>query len=195
MSMYLYMSVWVSYLCLCSRDLYSENCFGISYKASTLGLYPVGLIPRSGTKPCGFEFRWTHVSAVWCNPRIRRWQHRASMGKAKKCERQSVRDRVPEGKSNIADYLNGAQHERRNCSNCFRGGGNSMGCESYEGAISGAGYLFVCSPTEQFPAAVFQFLTHVCLVSPVPSCTSTVHTIWSTVLLSTRRAVYMSGIL
>ena len=50
------------------------------------------------------------------------------------------------------------------------GGGNSMGCESYEGAIGG--YLFVCSSTgdihhklyashEQFPAAVFQFLTHV----------------------------------
>jgi hypothetical protein len=45
-----------------------------------------------------------------------------------------------------------------------------MGCESYEGAIGG--YLFVCSSTgdihhklyashEQFPAAVFQFLTHV----------------------------------
>ena len=50
------------------------------------------------------------------------------------------------------------------------GGGSSMGCESYEGAIGG--YLFVCSSTgdvhhklyashEQFPAAVFQFLTHV----------------------------------
>jgi len=50
------------------------------------------------------------------------------------------------------------------------GGGQSMGTESYEGAIGG--YLFVCSSTgdlhhklyashEQFPAAVFQFLTHV----------------------------------
>jgi hypothetical protein len=50
------------------------------------------------------------------------------------------------------------------------GGGSSMGCESYEGAIGG--YLFVCSTTgdmhhklyashEQFPAAMFQFLTHV----------------------------------
>jgi hypothetical protein len=50
------------------------------------------------------------------------------------------------------------------------GGGNSMGCESYEGAIGG--YLFVCSSTgdmhhklyashEQFCAALFQFLTHV----------------------------------
>jgi hypothetical protein len=50
------------------------------------------------------------------------------------------------------------------------GGGSSMGCESYEGAIGG--YLFVCSSTgdvhhklyashEQFSAAVFQFLTHV----------------------------------
>ena len=50
------------------------------------------------------------------------------------------------------------------------GGGNSMGAESYEGAIGG--YLFVCSSTgdvhhklyashEQFPAAMFQFLTHV----------------------------------
>jgi hypothetical protein len=50
------------------------------------------------------------------------------------------------------------------------GGGNSMGTESYEGAVGG--YLFVCSSTgdmhhklyashEQFPAAVFQFLIHV----------------------------------
>ena len=50
------------------------------------------------------------------------------------------------------------------------GGGNSMGCESYEGAIGS--YLFVCSSTgeihhklyashEQFPAALFQFLVHV----------------------------------
>jgi hypothetical protein len=50
------------------------------------------------------------------------------------------------------------------------GGGQSMGTESYEGAIGG--YLFVCSSTgdlhhklyashEQFLAAVFQFLTHV----------------------------------
>ena len=50
------------------------------------------------------------------------------------------------------------------------GGGMSMGCESYEGAIGS--YLFVCSSTgeihhklyashEQFPAALFQFLVHV----------------------------------
>jgi hypothetical protein len=50
------------------------------------------------------------------------------------------------------------------------GGGSSMGCESYEGAIGG--YLFVCSSTgdmhhklyashEQYPAALFQFLVHV----------------------------------
>jgi hypothetical protein len=50
------------------------------------------------------------------------------------------------------------------------GGGKSMGCESYEGAIGS--YLFVCSSTgeihhklyashEQFPAALFQFLVHV----------------------------------
>jgi hypothetical protein len=50
------------------------------------------------------------------------------------------------------------------------GGGNSMSAESYESAIGG--YLFVCSSTgdmhnklyafhEQFPAAVFQFLTDV----------------------------------
>ena len=50
------------------------------------------------------------------------------------------------------------------------GGGGSMGCESYEGAIGG--YLFVCPSTgdmhhklyathEQFPAALFQFLVHV----------------------------------
>ncbi len=50
------------------------------------------------------------------------------------------------------------------------GGGKSMGCESYEGAIGS--YLFVCSSTgeihhklyashEQFPAAMFQFLVHV----------------------------------
>ena len=50
------------------------------------------------------------------------------------------------------------------------GGGQSMGCESYEGAIGS--YLFVCSSTgeihhklyashEQFPAALFQFLVHV----------------------------------
>jgi hypothetical protein len=50
------------------------------------------------------------------------------------------------------------------------GGGKSMGCESYEGAIGS--YLFVCSSTgeihhklyashEQFSAALFQFLVHV----------------------------------
>jgi hypothetical protein len=50
------------------------------------------------------------------------------------------------------------------------GGGQSMGCESYEGAIGS--YLFVCSSTgeihhklyashEQYPAALFQFLVHV----------------------------------
>jgi hypothetical protein len=50
------------------------------------------------------------------------------------------------------------------------GGGKSMGCESYEGAIGS--YLFVCSSTgeihlklyashEQYPAALFQFLVHV----------------------------------
>jgi hypothetical protein len=50
------------------------------------------------------------------------------------------------------------------------GGGNSLGCESYEGAIGG--YLFVCpasgdkhhklySSHEQFPSALFQFLVHV----------------------------------
>jgi hypothetical protein len=50
------------------------------------------------------------------------------------------------------------------------GGGKSMGCESYEGAIGS--YLFVCPSTgeihhklyashEQFPAALFQFLVHV----------------------------------
>jgi hypothetical protein len=50
------------------------------------------------------------------------------------------------------------------------GGGQSMGCESYEKVIGS--YLFVCSSTgevhhklyashEQFPAALFQFLMHV----------------------------------